>query len=547
MSSASAFEKRSILAARQFLQTALILDDQAYPPDEQEDEGEQEDANIVLDVPEPFEADESDDEGMSANAITAATHGNIPIHTKEISREFAKLGIVCAVLDPDEDTDAWLPLQPDITVLDWYIRDETGERALMLLEALISVERSSYPHQLRLVLVYTTEQDLLGIRERVSALLEGLGGESPAEFGKTGLMWEGWHFIVLAKPETPVATDLVEFVVDYADLPKRVVSEFSSIVRGLLPHAAISGLTAIRRNTHRILCRFSSSLDPAFLTHSALLLEPSDAEEHLISLLGSELMAVLEDEKVAEISNSAAIREWIGTRNLNYPLKVKCEEHDVEVSNRRQIGDLLTKGVYSHSRVKDLDQDGEAKERLVKRFRTQLTALLEGTSKYDDSAFSELMTFRPHYGAVPPKLTLGTIVFNSASNSHWLCVQPKCDSVRLDTTQPFMFIPLKEASSFDICMPQGESKPLKLQRERKVHLVKSYKFTPDEIGVVRARSRNGDYEFTTSGSVKLMFVGQLRDDVAQDVAHRLATRLSRVGVNVSEWQRRSLPRAIRDQ
>lgn len=541
MSRASAFEKRGLRVAGAFLQSALLLDDQAYPGEEP--------ADVVgkLETPVLYFAEEPHKEGESAAAIAAATHGNYPMPTRDIVRAFADSGIVCAVLDPEEDVQKWPSLQPDITILDWYIRDETGERAQRLLADLIVRERASHPHQVRLVLVYTTEQDLLDIREKLSKLLESLEGESPVEFGRTGLSWEGWHFVVLAKPGTPVAADLGSLVVEYADLPQRVIGEFSAIVGGLLPNIAIAGLTAIRRNTHRILRRFSSALDPPYLTHRALLPNPADAEEHLVSLLGSELTAVLEDEGVSEISDSDAAREWIRTRDLSFPLKVASGKHKLELRDLRSLGALFSKGVYRNRQVNELKSDESAQEHLVKSLRTKLTGLLGGTSKTDDMAFSELTVFRPHYGSVAPILSLGTVVSDQENGAHWLCVQPRCDSVLLTKPCSFLFLPLKEDGEFDICLTSGEEKPLKLRRDRKPHRLKSYRFSPGASGVVRSRERSGRYEFVTTGRKVLRFRGQLRDDIAQDVAHKIASRLSRVGVNRSEWQRLSLPRSIRDQ
>jgi hypothetical protein len=541
VSKASAFEKRSIHVAEAFLQTALILDDQAYPEEEQEG------IAAALKAPQPYSASEFDVEGVAAAAIASATHGNNPIPTRDIVRAFAEIGIVCAVVDPEEDADEWSSLQPDITILDWYIRDETGKRARQLLADLIRKEQASYPYQIRLVLVYTTDQDLLGIREKLAELLEGFEGASPVEFGHTGLSWEGWHFVVLAKPGTPVPANLSPLVVEYAELPQRVVREFSRIVSGLLPNVAIAGLSAIRRNTHRILKRFSSTLDPPYLTHRALLSNPADSEEQLVSLLGSEFTAVLEDEKVSEISGSDAAREWIKARDLGFPLEVAFEEHKLEFQDRRSLGVLLSKGVYRNSQLKSLESDKSAQEHLVKKLRTMLTSLLGGTSKIDDAAFAELTILRPHYGSVAPRLSLGTVVLDRESEAHWLCVQPRCDSVRLTKPCPFLFLPLMKGGEFDICLARGEKEPLKLRRERKPHRLKSYSFSPDASGVVSSRESSGSYEFVTTGCKIFRFEGQLRDDIAQDVAHKIASRLSRVGVNRSEWQRLSLPLYLRDQ
>lgn len=543
MSERSSFERRSIAVATRFLQSAVILDDQAYPEEKPED------VITELPSPSPYAGAESHEEELPSSVVASATQGNNPIPTKTIIHAFARYGIICAVLDPQEGPELWLSLHPDITILDWYIRDKTGERARSLLRQLIQHERNSVPHQVRLMLVYTTEQDLLDIRKKLSQLLKEIDNDvTSLEFGATGLMWGGWHFIVLAKPGTAVAENLSDCEIDYKDLPDRVVVEFARAVGGLLPNVAIEGLAAVRRNTHRLLQRFSLGLDPAYLTHRALLPHPPDSEEHLVALLGSELTAILEDEGVASISGAEGLREWIETRNLKFPLRVRHDDLCLELQDSSELTSLLSEGIALNPYVAAPSLDESSREELVERVRRKFTKLLGGPSKISDAQFAELTIFRPHYGSVAPHLTLGTILWDQDKDedSYWLCIQPRCDSVRLDAPRPFLFVPLNRNSIFDVCKSRGKEKPLRLLRERKPYCVASYRFRPDKTGVVRARLQEEAYVFVTSSRKKLHCVGQLRDEIAQDIAHKIASRLSRVGVERSEWQRLSLPRYLRD-
>jgi hypothetical protein len=543
VSERSSFEKRSIAVATRFLQSAVILDDQGYPEEKLKD------VISKIPLPTPYTAGEFAEDELPSSAVVSATHGNNPIPTKTIVHAFAKQGIVCAILDPEEDPELCLTLHPDITILDWYIRDKTGERARSLLRQLIKHERGRFPHQVRLVLIYTTEQNLLDIREKLSELLKGIDNDTtPQEFGETGLTWEEWHFIVLAKPGTAVAENLSECEIDYKDLPDRVIREFTRAVGGLLPNVAIEGLAAVRRNTHRLLQRFSSDLDPAYLTHRALLPHPPDSEEHLVALLGSELTAILEDEGVGIISGADGLREWIETRNIKFPLRIGHDNLCLELQDSSELTSLLSEGIALNPYVAAPSLDESSREELVERVRRKLTKLLGGPSKISDAQFAELTIFRPHYGSVAPHLTLGTILWDQDKDedSYWLCIQPRCDSVRLDASRPFLFVPLNRNSIFDVCKSRGEEKPLRLLRERKPYCVATYRFRPDKTGVVRARLQEEVYVFVTSSRKKLHYIGQLRDEIAQDIAHKIASRLSRVGVERSEWQRLSLPRYLRD-
>jgi len=541
VSEPSAFERRSIAVATGFLQSAVILDDQAYLEEEPKE------AITKLPPPSPYAGAESHEEELPSSVVASATQGNNPVPTKTLVHAFARYGIICAVLDPEEDSELWLSLHPDITILDWYIRDETGERARSLLRQLIEHERNSVPHQVRLMLVYTTEQDLLDIREKLSQLLKGIDNDvTSLEFGATGLMWGGWHFIVLAKPGTDVAENLSECEIDYEDLPERAVEGFARAVGGLLPNVAIEGLAAVRRNTHRLLQRFSSGLDPAYLTHRALLPNPADSEEHLIGFLGSELTAILEDEGVGSVSRAAAVEDWVSQQGIEFPLKIKCDDLQLVIQDFSRMSSLLADGIASHPLVSGLPDNDHKRLELVDKCRLKLTRLLGGKHKTDDARFAELTTFRPHYGAIAPKLTLGSILRDESNDKYWLCIQPKCDSIRLKEKRAFPFLPLTKGQHFDICKVYDDGQRLKLLRERKPHGIRTYTFWPDETGVVRAALEGKSFVFTTTSRKMLQWIGQLRDSVAQDVAHKIGTSLSRVGVNPSEWQRLSLPRHLRE-
>ena len=64
---------------------------------------------------------------------------------------------------------------------------------------------------------------------------------------------------------------------------------------GLVSNVALTALTRLRLATHRILDRFSSEIDAAFLVHRALHESPQEADEHLAPIIAAELQAVIQD------------------------------------------------------------------------------------------------------------------------------------------------------------------------------------------------------------------------------------------------------------
>lgn len=535
MSRVSAFEEQSTRVAGAFLQSAVILDDQAYP--EKEVIG----AVEPVEAPAPFSADELRDERVSATAIAAATHGNNPLPTKDIVRAFAQAGMACAVLNPLEDHEPWKSLHPDVTILDWYVGDLTGDRSQQLLVDLITREQAAFPHQARLVLIYTTEQDLRRIREKILNLLADFGGEKPREFGRTGASWEGWHVIVLAKPSTGVADDLQDCEVDYTDLPDCVVREFSRAFGGLLTNVTLSGISAVRRNTYRLVRRFSPMLDAPYLTHRALLPDPSDAEQLLVSLIASECRAILEDEGVASCADAGEVSKWVDHADLEFPLRIAYGSVSLTLSEPEALQRLLEVGAEKHLHESSLSptQRTKAARQIGELNLTSVLGKATDTDK-QDALFALLTTQRPHYGGAEPTLSLGTIVKSKKGEQekYWVCIQPRCDAVRVTKPRQFLFLELEATTSDRFCtLVMDKGGVVKLRRQRKPYEIAAFKFTSPSGKAVRAHKLDEDMVFSTSGGKKLTWLGQLRAEIAQQVAHDVSTRLSRVGVDSSEWLR----------
>ena len=76
--------------------------------------------------------------------------------------------------------------------------------------------------------------------------------------------------------------------------------------------------------------------------------------------------------------------------------------------------------------------------------------------------FARLTSLRSQYDAPPPVLKLGSIVAHKRSGNpvYLLCIQPLCDSVRLDRSRKFPFLKLKErdrnTSRFDLVIYDRE-------------------------------------------------------------------------------------------
>ncbi len=172
-----------------------------------------------------------------------------------------------------------------------------------------------------------------------------------------------------------------------------------------------------------------------------------------------------------------------------------------------------------------------------------------------DYRFAILTSLKNRYRGFEyrPILTLGTIIksesFESSNESgkFWLCVQPRCDSVRIWEARNFFFLLLEVVDGdkkFDIVLEDKENKFKKLRIHYKIYESANFKFAPDgsEEQVIRAKEENEMFVFDTTDKKRFEWVSELKIEHAQRIANNFAAKLSRVGLDESEWLRRGADR-----
>ena len=152
---------------------------------------------------------------------------------------------------------------------------------------------------------------------------------------------------------------------------------------------------------------------------------------------------------------------------------------------------------------------------------------------------------RTQYDNPMPLLSLGTVVAigDPGSEQYFICIQPVCDSVRLQPTTVFPFLRLDHPTEGNpafgvVIIDQGIHKKLRVNlRPRNILLLS---FEAGGSHEVRAKqNENGDYMYQTSdGTRELRWIGSLKFAQAQRVANDFAREISRVGLIESDWLRR---------
>jgi len=257
----------------------------------------------------------------------------------------------------------------------------------------------------------------------------------------------------------------------------------------------------------------------------------------------SEIQSALEDNNVIEVLSEPALVAWLESKvaaGFTFGLEGVTEE---EAKNgicellKRSPRDVAGDGGHGNFVRGFLKSKGKAADEVGDRL-TQI--LSKDASHRPNQEFAILMSVRSRYGTPPPRLTLGTIVRDLSRDSYLLCTQPRCDSVRLTGERAFPFLPLKvvEAGYDHVLMDGAKIVTLQLVDEPyRMELIPFQPWTVDEREVLAKPS--GERLFFKSGATETNFqwIAELRAEHAQRIANALAAKISRVGLNESEWLR----------
>jgi hypothetical protein len=539
MNKASATE---ISVASDFLQSVVLVDDEA------EFASWHEDANVPLD---DSELEVSPRRKPQVARTPRQSHAN-RLDAKLVADGFAERGIVCAILQPGRDEELTVTARTvtvarraDILVLDWDFFGDEGSTAINLLLAVLREDASD--QRRRLVAIYTADPSLRAIAGRIHSELRHLYGAVVRR--KTAFVVDAAvaRVVIYAKPESRIRGSMRaarQRVVAYEKLPEVLIVEFATWSQGLVSNLALKSVAAVRANTHQLLQKLPAELDAAYLWHRAVLVEPIEAEEHLVSIVASEFRAILDDTNVRSAAALPAIREWLERDTVaDYSVRFGESGH----RSRQDVLDLLRFGTAGES---------EDSKRMIQRFGNLRTdkahkksASLAGFAASVPAAlraneqFALLTSLRTQYRRPLPRLALGTIISygKGAARRYWVCLQPRCDSVRLAGSIAFPMLPLDRVTEgpFHVLLPaMGRKEAVRLAAKPKPSRLQMIHFVaPPSAGCIFADDSSQRFTFVDSKQRRYRWEGELKFEHGQRLAEVVAREFSRVGLTESEWLR----------
>jgi hypothetical protein len=543
-------------AAQEFLQTVVFIDDRIY----EKKSGAVHEPSKLTAPKHRKKVTKAQKQQSETMLPTETGEENEEYSPHDVVHSFAKKQIICSLYQPGKNTkvtqssDIYLLCRSaDIVIVDWDWYGK-NDRALDLIEGLINQAVKEVPEQLRLILVYTQELNLFAIADQLfQKINESLGEEIEPiqEEGGLALHTTNSRVSILGKTGRKRVDTHPDHIVKEKELANVAVTEFAKLASGLLHAATLLGLAMIKKNSRKILSRFNSLLDPAFLAHRALSLPNEDASRHLIPLLISEIEAVLEDKLENPIISELLIEDWCRNEwkpgpHVEELLGVGADQRQIAtdfcLKGKGMRADHITVPLIKQSITKKGEWTGERD-----KLRNIASLLADKNVSVKNHEFSRLMSSRTFYKDDPKSLQLGTIVYLRGENNtktYMLCLMPVCDSMRLKDNRKFVFAELEECrqdgkNKASIALFFEDSTPIELLYTPRAYNTYIAEFTPDkqEKQVLTGKSQEDIEIFRDTSGLEYVWVDQLKIPHAQRAAEQFARELSRIGLTESEWQR----------
>lgn len=356
-------------------------------------------------------------------------------------------------------------------------------------------------------------------------------------------------------------------VLTETQLAEFVLKEYAKLHEGILPITLLRLLATVRDNTRSLMAKFSSRLDQAFVIDRAMTPEPLDADRMLIDMMLNSVSALNNDTEMPWGNELNLVKKWMvqkygnGLKSVKLKGLLKNETiniHDLilwqAVGYRNFISEKMKgkwpEGVDEDKKIDCYDQEN-LRDDVMEVFIAKDLQQAEALVMCRDYAILSQWKRTAGQSEAVPFLTLGTVLKRRDSGKYYLCVQPSCDTFRIqDAGRDFLFLPLTQVEKhFDLVFKEDDEGVLSLKVCKDVYRLAKLHFTPiagSADKVIRAtKAEEKVFIFTSDESdkngkfVEYVWLGDLAETHALRIVHEYLSKFGRVGVSESEWLRRS--------
>lgn len=578
-SAAPTFETLCQTVTKQFLRTAILIDDQIITPSDStstpaaeplveppflarqasepvaEVAASAENVNAIGDADNPArgadtvkpEAHERAADVLVEEVAADSMPPEASVALKPLADAFLDEKIICAVLNPvAEDEDNRIIERAvnaasfaDIVIIDWFLRTGDAELTLNSLVQLLRADAANNGRK-RLIIVYTSaaplEDRCAELQKRI--IDQGLACiEIEADFPA---LRSGSSRIIFVEKSSLGRGSSVE------ELPSIGLSQFAKEAEGLMSIFALGAIARIRDATHHMLSVFKADLDPALVGHRMVLVEPGDARDFALEVLILQLKGILSaDTSLGAVVDKNAVGAWFDHKFTD-AMDAALAGKDITRANLR----TAVEGGYS--------KEAFGKKMVGSYHQALFLPEPPDAATSEFRASSELARLSTHVreaeGVTPlpdgwlPNLTLGSVLRVDADEGparFYLCTQPLCDTLRLDDPTFFSFVTLEtEAPGSSkgywlvVC---SDGQNVKLKASLTGGGRHFARFQPDaDCRKIIAAVDAGDprkFTFTDDGGTVYRWLADVDSLKAQRAAEEMASTLGRVGVDELEWLR----------
>ena len=585
------FREHCVKGAKAFVQTAIIIDNQVVYGDDGTSPQEAEpktavmrqvrllkertadaesDQTVRAEVQPPESAnpesisptkegepkpaiDVSPDPEFRDNESTETVRQPHDLRAKDLTDAFNKFAVICGVYRPGAgenlaDVFTAAAQHADIVIIDWYLEPHTSQQAKEIIRRILKNDVKEHG-RLRLIAVFTSQPGVSTLAGELLKAVEqedSLKGRFQVDEASHTINSADTRICFLNKADVTETADVD--IVQERDLPERLLQEFTSLTEGVLATYAVNSIAAVRRATHNILSVFSRSLDGAYVSHRCSLLHPDDAKEFARELISSEIANVIGmAEQADQCVSSDVIEMWV----------------DHIAAGGRRFSNGQTQ--LATDSVKAVVRSGLSEISKVSTKAKKLTELFYNSpdeARRHNMDFSRLSTFKteakgrsrfPKEWA--PVLSLGSVlriprvrpitkeiheVYGAIDADYLVCVQPRCDSVRLTLPTAFPFQLARFSDKlFNLIVEEEGACSRELLVSYKPRDTVMVTFLPDvnRETVFAQRDEHNNFIFSDRDGRRFIWVGDIKDLKAQRDASEVAYSVHRVGVDDFEWLR----------
>ncbi len=559
------FRDYCVKGMRKFVQTAIVIDNEA----EFGTDGPVMKAEVPRAVAprasilNPLDASgEKTDLGASVGpsdereAQADEDRGNHSLDAKALTDAFHGMEVICGLYKPMPDEQAVdlatkAARHADIVILDWFLDkgNSNSTKAKAVIHSILKNDHDEHG-RLRLIAVYTGECNVARLAKDVFDDLdadETLKGSFKLENGGKVLTRADARICFFNKPHAARA-EKIDIVAE-DELPERLMTQFAVITEGVLATFAVNAVAAVRRSVHHIIALFRKELDGAYLAHRCRLVEPDDAREFAADLIADELKNVIAmAEGFEDFMSVEVLESWIDHVAANNGHIFKNHRTNCDVYSVDRVKGLLKASGKNLLQIKPKDIDGLFFSQRSEAWRRSLEFARLSNLKLEPNGRCR---FPDDW---QPTLTLGTVLkvlrarheteemqslYADLHYGYLVCVQPRCESVRLDTERSFPFQgAVVSEEKFNLVVKDDKSEGTELLVGWKPRDAVIIRFTPQKPGQCIRAIRSGDqFEFEDSRGRKFLWLGDIKDLKAQRNASELAQHIQTAGVNDYEWLR----------